>query len=211
LEGNTIVIRLARNLSAREEQRHIENLLGRMVKLAVRETRRTVIDPFRPLLTGSTDLRLQLSAGRELRFTLQPGVRTKARKTADGWTVDVGPRTHRTTLHRFLWRLLSLHERAWMEAVVRQINAETLRVPIRRVRVSFAVSQWGSCSAQGVIMINASLLFLPPDLLRYVVVHELAHRLVQNHSRSFWKVVEGHQPDYQEARKKLRNFRMTTL
>lgn len=48
---------------------------------------------------------------------------------------------------------------------------------------------------------NNRLLFVPEELVDYVVVHELAHRKEMNHSNAFWNVVEKYMPDYKERRK----------
>lgn len=47
-------------------------------------------------------------------------------------------------------------------------------------------TRWGSCAPQGRISLNCKLLFLPRDLVRYVMAHELCHRLEPNHSERFW-------------------------
>ncbi|MDD4319406.1 MAG: DUF45 domain-containing protein [Candidatus Peribacteraceae bacterium] len=211
LEGETIVIRLACGLSAREERAHIESLLRRMGKLLLRERGKTVIDPFRPLLEGETSLRLRLASGREYTVDLLSGNKTRAKRTEDGWRIDVGPGLHRRTLHRLLWRLLGERKITELRRAVEAVNAETLRVPIRSVRTAFASSQWGSCSARGDIMLNTCLLFLPPPLLRYVIVHELAHRKVRNHSRAYWKEVERTYPVFEDARRMLRQYRLHPL
>jgi len=211
LQGDTVVIRLARNLSLGEERSHIENLLRRMAKALVRERRRTVIDPFRSLLDGAATLRLQIPSGRECLFELSVGRNTRARRTLEGWSLAVGPSLQRRALHRFLWRLLSDWELPHMRALVEGLNGETLGVRIRRVRLAYASSQWGSCSTHGDIMLNTSLLFLPQELLHYVIAHELAHRLVRGHTRSFWKHVERACPDYERCRRLLRNYRFCSL
>lgn len=53
---------------------------------------------------------------------------------------------------------------------------------------------------------NNRLLFVPEELVDYVVVHELAHRKEMNHSKAFWDVVEKYMPDYKERRAKLREY-----
>lgn len=68
----------------------------------------------------------------------------------------------------------------------------------RRASVRLQRSRWGSCSSSGTISLNAKLLMLPPDAVRYVLVHELSHTLHMNHSRAFWDEVARHQPDWRQ-------------
>ncbi len=57
-------------------------------------------------------------------------------------------------------------------------------------------TRWGSCSARGVITLNLALLFQSPDVLRYLMCHELAHTRHMNHSARFWRCVEQCEPQY---------------
>ena len=63
---------------------------------------------------------------------------------------------------------------------------------------------WGSCSGKGNLNFNYLLAALPEEVLDYVVVHELCHRLEMNHSSKFWTEVERVMPDYKKARKWLK-------
>lgn len=69
-------------------------------------------------------------------------------------------------------------------------------------------TRWGSCSSKGNLNFNWKLVLLDPELLDYVVVHELAHRREMNHSVAFWKVVEAELPDYRERRRRLKECRI---
>ncbi|RME73871.1 MAG: M48 family peptidase [Planctomycetota bacterium] len=63
--------------------------------------------------------------------------------------------------------------------------------------IRFQKTRWGSCSSKGNINLNAKLLFLPPYLVQYVIIHELCHQIHFNHSKAFWKKVESYEPAYQ--------------
>ena len=65
-------------------------------------------------------------------------------------------------------------------------------------------SRWGSCSATGDISLNYQLLFLPPHLLRHVLVHELCHTVELNHSPRFWRTVARFEPDLAALREEMR-------
>lgn len=65
-------------------------------------------------------------------------------------------------------------------------------------------SRWGSCSSRGTLSFNYRLIFAPPPVLDYVVVHELCHLTHMNHSKDFWDMVASVMPEYGEYRKWLR-------
>lgn len=65
-------------------------------------------------------------------------------------------------------------------------------------------TRWGSCSSRGNLNFNCLLMLAPPDVLDYVVIHELCHRKEMNHSERFWKLVEAEMPDYKEKKKWLK-------
>lgn len=78
-----------------------------------------------------------------------------------------------------------------------------------RMEVKNHRSQWGSCAPDGTLRFNWRLMMLPPEVVDMVVVHELSHLRVRNHSPDFWKLVGEHIPDYQELRKRLRELEKT--
>lgn len=71
------------------------------------------------------------------------------------------------------------------------------------VGISNALGRWGSCSAKGVLNFSWRLMMAPRDVVDYVVVHEVAHLKEMNHSKRFWKKVEGLAPDYLLAKRWL--------
>ncbi|HWK87979.1 MAG TPA: SprT family zinc-dependent metalloprotease [Xanthobacteraceae bacterium] len=69
--------------------------------------------------------------------------------------------------------------------------AALLGVTIRSISVRDTASRWGSCSYQGALSYSWRLIFAPPFVLDYLAAHELAHRLELNHSKRYWKIVDG--------------------
>ena len=73
-----------------------------------------------------------------------------------------------------------------------------------RISVRQQKTRWGSCSVRGNLNFNWKLALMPEEILDYVVVHELAHRVEMNHSPRFWAVVETVLPDWRERRRWLK-------
>lgn len=74
----------------------------------------------------------------------------------------------------------------------------------KSVRISNAEKRWGSCGPAGTLNFSWRLIMAPPEIIDYLVVHEMAHILYPNHSRSFWEKVGALLPDYQQSRRWLR-------
>jgi predicted metal-dependent hydrolase len=73
-----------------------------------------------------------------------------------------------------------------------------------RVLVRDQRRRWGSCAPDGTLRFNWRILMAPPHVVDYVVVHELAHLSVRNHSSTFWAEVERILPRYREAQATLK-------
>lgn len=73
------------------------------------------------------------------------------------------------------------------------------RITIRNQR-----TRWGSCSSRGNLNFNCLLMLAPPEVIDYVVVHELCHRKEMNHSGRFWNEVAIVLPGYAEQEKWLK-------
>lgn len=87
--------------------------------------------------------------------------------------------------------------------------AGKMGVSYGRISIRAAKTRWGSCSYEGNLNFHWKLILMPPEVLDYVVVHELAHRKEMNHSKAFWAEVERILPDYQERRKWLKLYGQT--
>lgn len=73
-----------------------------------------------------------------------------------------------------------------------------------RITITSAKTRFGSCSSKGNISYSWRLLLYPEEAIDYVVVHELAHLKEMNHSKAFYKIVEGVFPDYKARRELLK-------
>jgi predicted metal-dependent hydrolase len=81
---------------------------------------------------------------------------------------------------------------------VLDMNDRTFRQHVKSVNLKYNHTNWGSCSAHNNVNLSTRLLFAPPAVQDYVILHELAHLVELNHSERFWALVEKHMPDYLE-------------
>ena len=103
-------------------------------------------------------------------------------------------------LKRWLTRKAEEHLLLWLKQVSDKTGLSYAAASIRQQQ-----TRWGSCSSRRLISLNARLLFLPPNLLTYVLVHELCHTKHLNHSPRFWRLVEFYLPDYRKFDRQLRD------
>jgi predicted metal-dependent hydrolase len=108
----------------------------------------------------------------------------------------------RKALARWLIRKARLHLVPALHATSVTLGVRYRRAAIRRQR-----TRWASCSSHGTISLSANLMFLPPGIVDYVLMHELCHLREMNHSKRFWRLVELHSPDYRKLDAELRRLR----
>jgi predicted metal-dependent hydrolase len=94
---------------------------------------------------------------------------------------------------------------SWYKAQASQVIGErtahyvaTHGFKVERIRISSARTRWGSCSAKGSLSFTWRLVMAPLEVIDYVVVHELVHLKIKNHSTAFWAGVAGLMPDYKK-------------
>lgn len=106
----------------------------------------------------------------------------------------------------------------WLQLEAKAIFAERLPLYAEKLEVSYqsfalssAMTQWGSCTVDGKIRLNWRLIHFALPLIDYVIAHELAHLREMNHSPRFWATVQSVFPEFQAAKKALRERAPETL
>ena len=104
----------------------------------------------------------------------------------------------RNLLKLWLKQKAEHHLTKWLWQVSLRLN-----LPYRTTVIRGQKTLWGSCSRDRNISLNYKLLFLEPDVVEYVLIHELCHTIHMNHSSKFWQLVQQHQANYQALDKSL--------
>jgi predicted metal-dependent hydrolase len=130
--------------------------------------------------------------------------RASCTETADG-RLEVALATNSDAevsevLLRWLTMQASVHLAARLADLSRGTGIGFERLQLRRQR-----TRWGSCSSAGAISLNVCLMFQQPPVVRYLLIHELCHRLHMNHSRRFWGLVETFEPGWRPLDAELLN------
>ena len=132
-------------------------------------------------------------------------------------STDTLPGVTRLTLHVGLPHTATPEQikdavQAWLMRQAKRLFTErlnhfapTLHVQWRKLSLSSAGTRWGSASADGSIRLNWRLIHFKPSVIDYVVVHELSHLRVMDHSPRFWDTVRAVVPDYAELRSQLKD------
>jgi predicted metal-dependent hydrolase len=110
---------------------------------------------------------------------------------------------HSAAIKDALIRWMKKQSKSQVEHWVKQ-HAERKQLFPQTIKIKTQKSRWGSCGIHNDININWLLIIAPPEILEYVVVHELCHIKIRNHSAHFWALVGEHLPDYQQRRQWLK-------
>jgi predicted metal-dependent hydrolase len=146
-----------------------------------------------PYLGEQLDLDVRVEFGR---------TRPHVRRRGDVLTVKVATRGReaiREALERWYRREARHEVEHRLDDAVARAGTSYSRLTIRQQR-----TRWASCSSNGSMSFNWRLLLAPPEILDYVVEHEVAHLEVLDHSPRFWRLVRSRVPDYKQHERWLR-------
>jgi hypothetical protein len=127
-------------------------------------------------------------------------------------------RSPHNTLQLWLWtpdetvqvkpllsKWLTKRAKATLQPWLNEVSATT-GLRYEKLSVRAQKTRWGSCSHKKHINLNRALMFLPEELVRYLMIHELSHTVHLNHSRAFWSLVARWAPHYQHFEKQLNRY-----
>jgi predicted metal-dependent hydrolase len=146
-----------------------------------------------PYLGRSLGLRVQVEPGR---------VRSHVAPRGDVLRVAVGSpgvEPVRSALEAWYRRRARIEVAPRLDAACARAGTSYTRLSIRAQR-----TRWASCSSTGAMSFNWRLLLAPPEILDYVVEHEVAHLEVLDHSPRFWRLLGSRSPAYREHERWLR-------
>ena len=207
LKNGIIEVRLAKRLLPWQRKQHIEELVARMQRTAGKHVEKTPIDPWTTIINRRSGS-VTLVSGKIYTFELEE-VTSKSvsvKQIGNHFAVKVGDEITKIELKKYLWRLLNKAEKKYITNLVHHINNTTIQVSLGNVALQHLKSRWGSCSSNANIKLNTALLFTTPEILEYVIIHELCHRVHMNHSTKFWDLVQQHYPNYKIVKKKLKQY-----
>jgi hypothetical protein len=105
----------------------------------------------------------------------------------------------RDLLRSWLQRKARAELAPWLQQLSQRCDLAYSRLSVRGQS-----TRWGSCSSSQSISLNYKLLFLPPHLVDYVLIHELCHTVHMNHSKAFWQLVQRYCPECDRAKADLK-------
>ncbi len=164
-------------------------------KLAEMEQRRQKVKP-KSFVAGENFLYL----GQEFPLILRPQPKPSLAFNGRAFILSAGYQSRGKELFEKLYRKMA---RAYLSQRLEQLASQN-GFMYKKFRLSSARTRWGSCSARGTISLSWRLIMAPPNIIDYVIIHELAHTKEKNHSRAFWALVTQYVPDHKEKRRWLR-------
>jgi predicted metal-dependent hydrolase len=99
----------------------------------------------------------------------------------------------------------------FVEVLVDEIS-KVLKIKPEKILFRKMKKRWGSCNYKKKILIfNKNLEYLPEELIKHIVIHEMCHLIVRNHNKEFWALVSKLDPNFKEKRKLLAGYMMKFL
>jgi len=141
------------------------------------------------------------------------GENIEAKKVKEDWHIslssgyDTGTEEDQRCLSQVIADIGLKEAKLHLPGILNDISMR-FNLPYQKVSMRKMKSRWGSCSSQNNISLSSALIFLPYNLIEYVLLHELVHTVHKNHGRNFWATLENMMPDAIARRKELNKHEM---
>lgn len=199
-EDGTLTVTLPRYASLRHAEELVESSRKQIRKWREKSVKRSII-----FHDGD-----RVGQSHVVKFVPAPRAATTVTTRGLTITVEYPERLFHTdpkvqkVLKPHLEKALQKEARAYLPRRLKYLG-ELYGFSYARVRYGTQKGRWGSCSSRGTISLNVGLMLLEPELIDYVLVHELCHTRQMNHSARFWSLVESCLPDYKIRRKTIKS------
>lgn len=112
---------------------------------------------------------------------------------------------HHEVLRQFYKRESIAHLSVRLKFWASEMNLHPTKLSFREPK-----GRWGSCSSKGSINLNWRLILFKPEVVDYVIIHELCHLRHLNHSHDFWSLVEKYCPEVKHCESELKQNQLLT-
>lgn len=153
---------------------------------------------------------LELKDGVELMYqgviyylSISHGQRRKVQLNEHSNTINVPIMNSHLSVHeRSRTKLIKWYKQVALDQIERRVDHFSALMQLQGSvsKVRDYKRRWGSCDHKGQLSFNWRIIMAPPEVLDYVVVHELAHCIEFNHSKRFWSIVESFLPNWKDQR-----------
>lgn len=205
VDGDCIVIKIPNMMDIVASEKTADNLYKRMVKALQMNPGR-----FLENRLEFCDGQVTRALGREFLIKVEPkkakngSVRVDGNRLAIKVPQNMEAHTERDMVSKLAVKGISMAVLPLVDARITALNDAHFNSILKGTRINNSKRVWGSCSPENVITLNFKLLYSPPEIMDYVIVHELCHTKIKSHSKRFWKAVANIIPDYKEKKKWLR-------
>jgi predicted metal-dependent hydrolase len=161
--------------------------------------------PARRFVSGETHVYL----GRQYRLKVTRGPVSQVKLSGRYFWVQHSDPNDTTAIARLLEEWYVAHAMALFKARAKAWIARSRALALRdcpTLAVRAMSRRWGSCSKRGTITLNVDLVKVPLPYIDYVIVHELCHLKIHNHSPAFYRLLTRVMPDWRERKERLEGF-----
>ena len=196
VKENKLLFRLSSTMNSNQKQEHFKTLFTKIVAKIEKKPLVYEVSTFKKVLEKA-----EFYFANEkylIEYTKNRGVKLKEN------TFYVNVQTKLEAMEKSVIKLLCKKYIVRVKEYIEALNKETYNYTIKDIELKVVSSKWGHCTRDNKLMFNLKLLNADIEIFNYVIIHELAHIRVKNHSEKFWNEVQRFCPNYKVLRKTLK-------